>query len=75
MLNLASLMVSTKSIFFNAQDVQNKERGGPPERMFSLKEPSPTTIARLKIEIVCNVVMPLTPSAYKMCAKLRKEGL
>jgi hypothetical protein len=43
--------------------------------MFSLEEPSPTAIARFKIEIACNVVMPLTPSVYKMCEKLKKEGL
>jgi len=57
------------------RSISNKERGGPPERMFSLEGPSPTAIARLKIEIVCNVVMPLTPSAYKMCEILKKEGL
>jgi hypothetical protein len=43
--------------------------------MFSLEEPSPTAIARLKIEIACSVVTPLTPSVYKMCAKLKKEVL
>jgi hypothetical protein len=57
------------------KSISNKEKGGPPARMFSLEEPSPTAIACFKIEIVCNVVMPLTPSVYKMCEKLKKEGL
>ncbi len=57
------------------KSISNKEKVGPLERMFSLEEPSPTVIARFKIEIACNVLMPLTPSVYKMCEKLRKEGL
>jgi hypothetical protein len=57
------------------RSISNKERGGPPERMFSLEELSPTAIAHLKIKIVCDVVMPLITFAYKMCENLGKECL
>jgi hypothetical protein len=43
--------------------------------MPSLQEHSPITTTHLKIEIAYACKMALTPFAYKMCAKLKEEGL
>jgi len=54
-----------------ARSISNKERGGPLERTPSLEEPSPIATC-FKTEIT--YVTSLTPSTYKMCAKLKEEG-
>jgi hypothetical protein len=46
--------------------------GRPPERVPSLEEPSPTATNMSQNR---DVVTSLTPSVYKMCAKLKKDGL
>jgi hypothetical protein len=37
-----------------ARSISNKERGGPPEKMLCLEEPSPTATAHLEIETTCD---------------------
>jgi hypothetical protein len=54
--------------------ISNNERGQPPARRPSLKEPSPMAIKCFKIEIAHDLT-PLTPSPYNMHTKLRKHNL
>jgi hypothetical protein len=50
-------------------------RGEPPKKTPSLDKPSLTTITHSKYRLFMHVVTPLTLFVYKMCAKLKEEGL
>ncbi len=56
------------------RSILNRERGGPLERMPTLEEPSLVATTRLKQRLPTHTITLLTPSTYKMCAKLKKEG-
>jgi hypothetical protein len=47
----ASIKFSNPSV---ARSISNEERGGPPEKMLCLEEPSPTATAHLEIETTCD---------------------
>jgi hypothetical protein len=56
-----------------ARNISNRERGGPLERTLSLEEPSPTTIACLKIEFACAFCNAIDTLYLQNVRKIERE--